>query len=201
MNKERQEARNLILLLSSATFIAFLVVVGLVYYFSASGTYLLRDILVSPQTLEKNTFSDYNPQTHRPGKFIYSKMEFVQSDKHGKGWERYLITLKQYARFHELVNNERSVPVVTKGMLDQFQTITPSILTIFVQGGGGEELSSNGKIFQQVQFLEGNDIFRVQFHPLQKTGSTQEEWLYFRYPGIYEQAVEIFVPKKEKSLI
>lgn len=191
MKRERREARNLILLLSSASFIAFVAVVAVVSYFGSEGTYLLRNILVSPQTLERNAFTDYEPSTRPPRKLKFTKMEFVRADKHGKGWGRFLVSRQAYEAFYKLVYRERSLPVVTEAMLKQFNTAAPSTLTIFVEG-----LEAGETVFQQVQFLEGNELFRVQFHPLTRTRDAPEHWIYFRYPGIYDHAVELFAPSK-----
>jgi hypothetical protein len=166
MKKERMEVRNLILMFSSAVFIAFIAVVGLIYFFG-SGTYLSRSILVAPQALEKVTSSN--------------QIEFIHYNVHGKGWSRFAVSLPAYAAFYDLLWSERSVAVVTDGMVSQFREMTPSTLTIFVN-----EREPSQSIFQQVQFIEGSDIFRIQLR------KSQEQWVYFRYPGIYRHAMKLF---------
>ena len=188
MKKERMDVRKLLLLLASASFIAFLAVVGLVYYFGTSGTYLLRDILVSPETLEQNSL------THPEGNFAFNKIVFVRSEKHGQRWEHFAVSPQVYKNFYKLMYSERSVPVITDTMVNQFNSIAPSTLMIFVQ----EEIVGEEKIFQQVQFIDNGELFRVQFRPFQHTEMPRETWIYFRYPGIYEQVIALFAPTLEK---
>ena len=163
---------------------AFLVVTALVYYFGSSGTYLLRTILISPEVLEKVSF------TRSDSKFVFNKIEFVRAHSQGKGWGRFGVSVQSYAEFYKKVANERSLPVLTDEMLQQFKWITPSTLTISVRARDAEA------IFQQVQFLDQGDIFRVQLH----RDRQQEEWVYFSYPGIYKIVTELFSPelKNEK---
>jgi hypothetical protein len=156
MKRVRREVRNLIFLLSSASFIAFLAVVGLIYYFGTSKTYLLSDILVSPKALEK----------------AVSKLEFTD-----KGGIHLFVSLPAYAEFYDDISSERSVPVLTQEMTSPFNVATPSTLTIRA-----------GKLFQQVQFVKGLELFRVL-----QPGSLGE-WIYFRYPEIYEEAIRHFAP-------
>lgn len=189
MKKDRREVRNLILMLSSAVFVAFLTVLGLVFYFGSSGTYLLRNILIEPRTLEKISFSDRHPATGQQRGFIFNKIEFERVDKEGRGWGRFAVSLEGYATFYREISNERSLPVVTDEVVDQFRRIAPSSLIIFAQDSVKSE--ERKVIFQQIQLIDGGDIFRVQLHD---PASSQEEWVYFRYPGIYKKAVDLFVP-------
>lgn len=189
MKKERREVQNLILMFSSAVFVAFLVVVGVVYYFGSSGTYLLRNILVSPETLEKVSFKDYDPQTGKQGRFVFNKIEFVRAGMQGREWGRFAVSKQSYAEFYRRVSSQRSIPMLTDEIVAQFEQIAPSTLTIFARMGENGET-----IFQQVQFLDQGDLFRVQLrHPIERR-SPRDEWIYFRYPGIYQEVVKLFAP-------
>jgi len=188
MNKPRKEVQNLILMLSSAVMIAFIVVVGLVYYFGSSGTYLLRDVLISPDALKRISFTDYNPDSGDQSRFVFNKIEFVRAESRGKGWGRYAVSKQSYEAFYKLISNERSIPQISNEMILQFDRIVPSTLTIFIQARDNEGRAQDGTIFQQVEFLDKEDVFRV------KMRDSKDTWVYFRYPGIYNKVVELFAP-------
>jgi hypothetical protein len=188
MGKPRKEVQNLILMLSSAVFVAFVAVVGLVYYFGSSGTYLLRDILISPDAIQRISFTDYNPETGERAPFIFNKIEFIRAESRGREWGRYAVSKQSYEEFYNIVSYERSIPRISDAMVEQFEIIVPSTLTIFVQARDNKGTQETGFIFQKVEFLDNEDVFRVQMRDSQGT------WVYFSYPGIYNKIVELFAP-------
>jgi hypothetical protein len=192
MKNGQREVRNLILLLSSATCIAFIAVVALVYYFGSSGTYLLRTILVAPEALEKISFTDYDPTSKRQIEYVFDKIEFVRTGKEGQ--KHFSVTPQAYAHFYKLLYSERSIPTVTEHMVRAFNLTTPSALLILAKPRDPKLFSAGSILFQQVQFIEGAELFRVQLRTLQ--GAPLEEWAYFRYPGISEDVVALFALRK-----
>src|SRR5690606_41160640 len=118
MGKPRKEVQNLILMLSSAVFVAFVAVVGLVYYFGSSGTYLLRDILISPDAIQRISFTDYNPETGERAPFIFNKIEFIRAESRGREWGRYAVSKQSYEEFYNIVSYERSIPRISDAMVE-----------------------------------------------------------------------------------
>ncbi len=176
-----KEVQNLIFMLSSGVFVAFLIVAALVYFYGSSGTHRVRSILISPDALEKISFGNKEGSS----RFVFNKIEFVRADSHGKGWGRYAVSQQSYASFYKLVAGERSLPHISDEMIRQFDTIAPSTLTIFVQPRDNDQHQA---FFQEVEFLDQEDVFRVK---IQGEGDT---WVYFRSPGIYNRAIELFAP-------
>lgn len=191
MRKRPREVRNVILMLGSSIFVAFLAVVILVYYLGSSGTYLLRNILISPETLQRTSFVHYDPKTSKEARFIFNKIEFVRAQSQGRQWGRYAVSRASYAEFYKKVANERSLPLLTDERVQQFDLIVPSTLTIFVRGRDNFNTSGDGILFQQVQFLDQDDLFRVELPP-GRYG--KDQWVYFRHPGIYKIVVQLFAP-------
>jgi hypothetical protein len=190
MQKDRREVRNLIFVLSSASFIAFLAVAALVYYLGSSGTYLLRNVLISPKTLKEHSFMGYDPYTRSNVAFVLDKIEFVPATKRGGP---FAVDMQAYTSFYKLVSAERSVPVLTDKMVAQFQASPASTLTIFARPSDNGGSLRGEKIFQQVQFSDRSELFRVQFRPSESSAAQTQEWIYFRYPEIHE-LTKIFVP-------
>jgi hypothetical protein len=158
------EVRNIILILSSLCFIAFLLVVGAIYYFTAANTYPLKQVLFKPTELNEQTL-----------------IEFTVGEK------RFGVGLSTYKAFYNRIASERSVPLVTSEMEASFQKQPPSSLVIQKEHTGDKTKTSDESPRQELQFSESGDLFRIKSDRQQKNG-----WLYFRYPGIYQQANEFF---------
>ncbi|MCC5832149.1 MAG: hypothetical protein JJU12_03805 [Chlamydiales bacterium] len=188
MNKPRKEVQNLILMLSSAVFVAFIAVVALVYYFGSSGTYLLRDLLISPEALKRISFTDYDPETGERSPFVFNNIEFVRAERSGRDWGRYAVSKESYEEFYKLVSQKRSIPQISDEMISQFEIVAPSTLTIFVQARDNKGTREKGFVFQQVEFLDDADLFRVLMRDSPGT------WVYFTYPRAYNQVIELFAP-------
>ena len=202
MKKEksaRREVRNLIAMLGSSVVVAFIVVIGLVYYFGSSGTYLLRNVLVSPEALERISFET---NTGRQQRFVFNKIEFTLADASGKGWGRYAVSKRAYADFYDDVEDLRSLPQLTDEIIAQFRTIAPSTLVIFVQAKDNMGSGKDGVMFQRIEFIDQGDIFRLQLrHEQYEEGAQKEEWVYFRAPGIYQRVVNLFAPTSSKAQV
>ncbi|NGX60842.1 MAG: hypothetical protein K940chlam9_00314 [Chlamydiae bacterium] len=193
MSGKKKELQNLIILLGSSVFVGFVAVVGLLYYFGSSGTYLLRNVLISPDAIEKVPFQN------KDSPFVLNKIEFETVDMQGRQWGRYAVGLESYRAFYEMVENERSVAQLTDEMLNQFQTISPSTLTIFVQSRDTTRFQGDGWVFQQVEFLDNSDLFRVYYQRgVDGEGLPHEEWIYFFSPGILREVTELFAPTVTK---
>lgn len=191
MNKQKKQVLSLVLMLSSAVIVAFLVVAWIVYYYGSSGTYLLRNVLISPKSLESISFAgpDVKGQS-----FIFNKIEFVQAEAHGQGWARYSVSKESYTEFYHSVANERSLPLISDELIRQFETLPLSTLTIFVQaldnqGKAHQEVS----LFQEVDFLNDGDYFRVLLR------DEAETWVYFRAEGIYNKITQLFASRQNVS--
>jgi hypothetical protein len=191
MKRKRLSIRKPLFLLAATSFVAFLGVIALVYYFGSSGTYPLREILVPPETIEKSSWADQSPKE----RFIPNCIEFIRPSK--EGGERFAVTAHAYRAFYKLVYSERSLPVITDTMVNQFTIATPSTLTVYVFSEKKRESAERGKFLQQVQFIHGGELFRVQLRPHPSIESPEERWIYFRYPGIYEQVVTLFTSSEE----
>lgn len=120
--------------MGSAVVVAALVVVGLIFYFGASGTFKASELLISPDKLADLKY----------------KIEFVQVDANGKGWGRHAVSLESYKMFYDEIASLRSIPELNDEVVNQFRLITPSTLTI---------TAPQDSLFLQVQFQ--GSLFRI----------------------------------------
>jgi len=185
MKRAGREIRNLILLLSSASGMAFLGVIFFVYVLGSSGHYAVRALLMTPESLAQ--------RAPHPNHFVLSKMEFIRKDNLGNGWHRCAVNLHAYNAFYQLVSSEKSISDVAEEIVASFTLCSPASLTIFLKPTSQETVLQEAKIYQKIQFVDGNEFFRVQIHPSQATEVPMEEWAYFRCPGIYDKALKFFI--------
>ncbi len=169
-HKPKKEVQNLILMLSGAVFIAFIAVVGFVYFAGPSSSCTLRNTLVSPPTEDG-------------GPFVVNKVEFQ-----GKRWGRVTLSQEKYGEFYRIVSKLKSIPEPSSELARQFELTTPSTLTITIQARENKRLVQDSVYFQRVEFLDQEDVFRVQLQ------DGKGSWAYFRFPGVYKTVVGLFAP-------
>jgi hypothetical protein len=192
MKKERREVRNLLFLVTCASGFALLTVAALIYFWAPSKGYLARSILIAPETLVTQSFIEYRSLRESKTAFVFNKIEFTHKENKANGWGRFVVPLQAYKDFYLLIFSEKSISELTEEIVAQFTLSVPSSLTIVLKPEDQETFYHGGKICQQIQFAGRGGLFRVQMHPSQSSDVPTEEWVYFRYPGIYEQAVKLF---------
>lgn len=178
----KQSISTLILLFTLSFFVAFVVVLFLVFYFDSSKSVHGGSLLMSPKALNQESFKT---KSGRRLRFSLSRIEYITVNRYGRGWGRYFVSMEGYKRFYENVRKHRSESVVSPELVDQFALVNPSSLTIFVVSRDNQE--GEPTVFQQIEFLE--DDFRVQ---VVGEDPTQVTWFYFHAPGISWKANEWF---------
>jgi len=170
---KRKEVCQLLSLLASAFLVGCFIVIGIVYYYGAPNTYLLKNVLISPKTLEQIAAKKYDHVSKNPFSFVFNQSEEQK---------RVEISLSMYKKFYFHLKNERSLkinPELTK----KFEVSIPASLTIFL-----EEALNKKIVFQRIEFLK-DDLFRVTLSKERKEFQQGEEgWAYFSSDGIYEKA-------------
>jgi hypothetical protein len=181
----RKEARNLLIMLGSAFFIAFVSIILLVRCYGASGTHNLGNLLVSPEQLQ----NDFTQTKKKNPSFLTHQAEFILRDRFGKNWARYPVTAESYEIFFHEVKNENSIPKPDEMEMHLFEKNAPSALIFLFSPRQGNKNS-----IREIQFLEGSDLYRVHFE-----NDSSSEWIYFRYPGIFDFVTRTFASEKAPS--
>lgn len=172
---KKSACANIILVVGSA-FVLALLIVGFVYYCGSSRSYLLSHVLISPDSLERVA---WNAETS-------NRLEFVKSETIDRECDRHEVSLEKYRKFYDLVRDRKSDPQLGDVTFRQFEVASPTILTIFAQSK-----ESENRIFQRIQFLEG-DFFRIELPQALIKNEKSQEWTYFYYLGIYDKAIVLF---------
>ena len=191
----RKQIRGLLATLASAVGLAVIVVVVFVYYLGSPGTYRLSQVLISPQTLDEISFADISK---KGGNFVFNKIEFVRAEASGRGWGRFAVSKESYREFYRLVDKERSILNLDNETVEQFNLVFPSTLTIYVTYKEKGRAQTEGMIFQEVQFLDQGDVFRILMRH-KPADEMVEEWVYFQRPGIYQEVLALFAPTLKTS--
>lgn len=181
----KRHLRSLLLVLTAAVCFGFAVVAGLVYYYGPDGSYRVRQVLLEPQVLEGLNYADRHPMTGRRARLLFDSVEYTYTDQ-GSGKRRARpVDLSVYGRFYQTISGERSVLKNLQGVEDLFHKGNVTTLSLRVRVSG----ESGSYPFQEVDFLEGGDYYRVQL----REDSPHTTWAYFHHPKIFYAATKLFV--------
>lgn len=168
----------LLTVIGSAVLLGCLAAAFMVFYYGPSGTYLMKNVLLSPKVTE--------PWNGNP--FYLEQISYSHWDSAAKQWRDQDVSLKQYEAFYELVNEDKSLSTSLPEVSEAFYRTHPSTLTLFIRSE--KDSNSRSKPFQSVQFADRKDYFRVELHV--DTPDEEMKWAYFFHPGIENQVKELF---------
>lgn len=176
------------LLVILAGVLSALVVAGvMLYYFSPTGIYRAANILLSPTVAEDLSYLDVDSTTGRAVRYVFDRVEFLYFDDEERAWSRKQVELYRYRKFYKLISNDESLLVVSDIVSNMFHLDNPAILTLVVSKEGGNHTNEEVKAFQEVQFTNKGDYYRIQLHDADQITN----WVYFYHPGIYAQTLQI----------
>lgn len=178
----QKQVRNLLLVIGSAVGLAIALALFSLHYYSPTGSYLAKNVLLSPENVKNMSFSEQNPKTGKMTHYTFDEIEFSFFDTAKKSWRKQSVHLQQYEDFYQTVAHLRSLSSVGPEIKDLFSTGHPSILSIKMKNEG----SDASKPFIDVHFSE--DYFRVEL----REQSPTENWAYYFSPNIYQKALLLF---------
>lgn len=163
---------SLFLVIASAVFVAFAVAAIMINRYESSKTYLLKNVLLSPKSIEAlDGFNLYDYSTR---------------DSTAKTWKQFKISNETYNEFYSLIEGDTSLELVPDDVLDFFSLTSPATLTLFLHTKANE-------FEQKVQFAKDSDYYRVELH-METTGG-HPHWSYFYHPSIDKDTESLFTRK------
>lgn len=162
---------SLLLVIASAVSVAFVVAAIMVNHYESSKNYLLRNVLLSPQSIK--SLLSKSPSS---APFNYSTW-----DSTAKSWKQFDIDIPAYTEFYALIEKDTSLEPVPDEALDLFNQTRPATLTLYLHINE----------FQKVQFI--NDYYRVELH--MEAAEGHSNWAYFYHPSIDKRAETFFTRK------
>ena len=185
-----KQIRNLLMVLSLGIGSALALAGFLLYVYGPTGVYSVKNVMVSPSLVGGLTYADQNPSSGKISRYTFEKIEFSywQADK--RQWSKRQISLDSYQRFYEAYAHENSLPIVGEEVIREFQQIPPAKIVVYVRLAGDDPKAAL-KAFQEVQFANEGDFYRVELHEQDAASS----WAYFHHPRIYQEVLALFANK------
>lgn len=173
---------SLLLVIASAIFVAFAVAAIMVSHYESSKTYILKNVLLSPQSIEALL-----------SKFPISTTPFDYStrDSTAKTWKQFKINIQTYTEFYSLIEEDTSIEPVPDDVFDSFSRTSPATLTLFLRTK--TESTPQVNEFQRVQFAKDSDYYRVELH--MEAAEGRSNWAYFYHPSIDKDTESLFIRK------
>lgn len=193
MNKiAKRQIRNLLIVISSGVLGAFALVGWMLYYYGPSGRYDVSSTLLAPEYVEHLSFVDSNTKTGVKSRFTFEDVLFSYYDPAKKEWKKISVDADSYKRFYKLIASEKSLENVPPEIISLFNQQYISTLVLKIQTESKAAWQQMSKVFQEVQFANQGDYFRVELRGLNLT----DKWAYFYYPKIDQEAINIFTKKE-----
>ncbi len=184
--------RNLLLVLVLGALCAIIAAGAVLYYFGPTGSYSLTNVLISPQVASELTYVDTSTSSGKQVRYVFDRMEFLYFNVEKNDWHHLEVDLPRYQKLYEMVSKATSMAEVPDHVRNSFSWENPAILTVVVRREGMDPSHAETKAFQEVQFSETGDYFRVQH----RDQTAKEEWVYFYSPGIYQKVVQVLVQQQ-----
>lgn len=187
----KQQIGKLLTIIISAIAFACVFAVFMVYFYGPTGRYYVKNALISPELVEDLSYNDKNTKTGGTSLFTFEDMVFSYYDKNSQQWQKLSIDQASYAKLYQKISDEKSLTEVSEDILSVFNRTPPASLVISVSTESQASWQKMSKNFQEVQFANQGDYFRIQLHEQNST----DAWVYFFYPKIYDEALKILTKK------
>ncbi len=192
MPKDHQSSssqiKNFLSVIIGGSLCGLLVVLGLLYTYGPTSTYLAKNVILSPEVLEKMWYNTSSASTQgQMARFSFKEIEFLHFDQDTSAWNSQELSIKTYGEFYQLVKGDKgsSENEELKTLFDQ----TP-VATILIKAStnGGAAFRSIDENFQQIEFSSDGQAYRVEL----KENDKAESWAYFPHDNIYNKIMKIF---------
>jgi hypothetical protein len=186
-----KQIRNLLFVLGGGIGAALAFAAAVLYFYSPSGSYLAKNMLLSSESALAMRYTEANSKTGAASRFVFDSLEFSYFAPVLKKWVRLPIDLQKYADFYALIGNEGSLVNVDGEIISLFNASSkPSTLSMKVKTESDASWQAASKTFLTVDFAGEGDYYRIAL----RENSSHEGWVYFYHPGIYQQILKLFVP-------
>lgn len=181
-----KQVKRLLWVLGSGIGAAVLLSLFFLNYYNPSGSYLAKNVLLTPENAFALSFSEPGPKAKTSNRYVFDHVEFSYYDWNEKKHKAVPVKQEDYADFYALVSSEKSLIEANEEIQHLFNQGHSPVLTIRIRDGG------NGleRTFSEIAFVEGGDYYRVQL----RQHGTGTGWIYFYHPGIYQKIFKFFVP-------
>ncbi len=166
---------------------AMLLAWGMIHYYGASGSFNLRQVLLSPDVVSKLSYPEINRATGRKEGYHFERVEFLYFNDASREWKRKQLDLQTYHELFDQIVDDKSVTLISEELQTSFQRENPAILSIVMIKDKEAGEAEKAMVFQEVQIASTGDFYRVQ---LREEGG-DVRWAYFYHPGLYYKILQI----------
>ncbi|GAB4233087.1 MAG: hypothetical protein Tsb0021_11970 [Chlamydiales bacterium] len=163
-------------------FLGVVVGLGMVLYMirtGPSGQYIVKNILLSPDTSEHLWYSDTNPKTGGKSRFVLDKIVLEYHPMSlAKKMEK-VLDLPTYTILYNKIKNDVSI-ITPKGGWEGAREVPVGVLKILVKTESDAKYQAVEKVFQQVQFFADGNSYRIELHE----DDIGEHWAYFKHQDV-----------------
>lgn len=181
---------HLALVICSAICIGLLLTVSLVYFHGPSGKYVLGNVVLAPEVLDKLNYNDKNPKTGQSDRFVFDHIEFTWYEDEVKEWKKLQVDKEKYATFYNAYRDQSSLLDPSEDILALFKGPFNASIALKVKTESSSSWQADSKDFQEIQFVFQGNYFRVKLHE-QNPG---DHWVYFYHPHIYHDVLGLMIP-------
>jgi hypothetical protein len=185
-----QRVRHLLTVIGSSVASALLLSTLMVYNYGPTGSYVLRNTLLSPDLVNKLSYNDNNPKTGGTSLFVFDDIRFSFYDPKTKDKKVMQISPDDYTKFYQLVMNDKSSLTPPEDVQASFHRNKFAVLSINVHTESKASWQYATKAFQQVEVLPEGDYYRVELHE----ANNSDIWAYYYHPDIYQKTLNLFIP-------
>lgn len=175
-----KEIRRLLGVLGSAVVTACLVALFFLWQYGPTGKYQLNRALIAPEVLAQFNYNDIDPKTGGTDRFVFDQIVVIS--KNGKQ----VIDLVTYGKIYTALQGDKGV-VGDHEMEKLFLPESSLKMTVSVRAESKAVWQAIIKVFQEVDFAESGDYYRVLLHQ-QDPGA---HFAYFHHPKIKDELLEI----------
>ncbi len=160
---QKKQVGSILMILFLGVFTGLMMVVGLLVVYSPPETISAKNSLLSADVIES-----FSEEGH--GSFTFDHIEYFYHKEGDVSWSGHEVTIPEYKQFYRLVQGDKGS--VTEG--ENFGDVGAR-LVIF-----GREKNARSTPFQEIQFSEDGNHFRVQM----KTPESKSKWVTYTHEDI-----------------
>jgi len=181
--------RNFLTVMIGGSLSGVLIVIALIYIYGPTDTYKAKNVLLSPDVLQKFWYNTSSASTKgKMSRFSIKEIELLYFDKGSSRYTTVQVPILKYGAFYDLVKGDRgkSQDLALQQQFDE----TPAATILIKSSASGGNSRTVTEIFQQIQFSQGANTYRVEL----KEDDKSDSWVYFTHDDITNKVMKIFVP-------
>lgn len=184
------QIRNLLFVIGSGTLCACALAWLMIVYYGPSGSYLVRNALLSPDLIQNLTYNETLSKNGASSTYVFDKIEFSYFDETEKKWIKLIVPIELYRSFYQRIESEKSLLDMPDDVVNETFKNTPASLSLIVHAQNNSVMTQT---FQEVQFPKNGDYYRITLR--EQTSKPSGSWIYYYHPGIYKEALQLFTSK------